>query len=82
MGRKNQWQIERDKIDALREKSMKSLTVDQLNAIKETHQTLADVLEMIRDCNDIYLSDARKLDNALKWKLRNEFNLEENNWYY
>ena len=34
MGRKNQWQIERDKIDALREKSMKSLTVDQLNAIK------------------------------------------------
>ena len=76
MGRKNQWQIERDKIDALREKSMKSLTVDQLNAIKETHQTLADVLEMIRDCNDIYLSDARKLDNAF-WKLRNEFNLEE-----
>ena len=78
MGRKNQWQIERDKIDALREKSMKSLTVDQLNAIKETHQTLADVLEMIRDCNDIYLSDARKLDNAF-WKLRNEFNLEEKN---
>ena len=76
MGRKNQWQIERDKVDALREKSMKSLTVDQLNAIKETHQTLADVLEMIRDCNDIYLSDARKLDNAF-WKLRNEFNLEE-----
>ena len=76
MGRKNQWQIERDKIDALREKSMKSLTVDQLNAIKETHKTLADVLEMIRDCNDLYLSDARKLDNAF-WKLRNEFNLEE-----
>ena len=76
MGRKNQWQIERDKIDALREKSMKSLTVDQLNAIKETHQTLADVLEMIRDCNDIYLSDARKLDNAF-WKLKNEFNMED-----
>jgi len=76
MGRKNKWELERDKIDALREKSMKSLTVDQLNAIKETHQTLADVLEMIRDCNDIYLSDARKLDNAF-WKLRNEFNLEE-----
>ena len=78
MGRKNKWELERDKIDALREKSMKSLTVDQLNAIKETHQTLADVLEMIRDCNDIYLSDARKLDNAF-WKLRNEFNLEEKN---
>ena len=76
MGRKNQWQIERDKADSLRTKAMKSLTVDQLNAIKGTHKTLADVLEMIRDCNDLYLSDARKLDNAF-WKLRNEFNLEE-----
>jgi|TARA_R110002073_G_scaffold304312_1_gene473031 hypothetical protein len=76
MGRKNQWQIERDKVDALREKSMKSLTIDQLNAIKETHQTLADCLMMIRDCNDLYLSDTRKLDNVF-WKLKNEFNLEE-----
>ena len=76
MGRKNQWEIERDKEDALRTKAMNSLTVDQLNAIKETHKTLANVLEMIRDCNDLYLSDARKLDNAF-WKLRNEFNLEE-----
>ena len=76
MGRKNQWQIERDKADSLRTKAMKSLTVDQLNAIKETHKTLADVLEMIRDCNDMYLSDVRKLDDAF-WKLRNEFNLEE-----
>jgi len=76
MGRKNQWQIERDKVDVLREKSMKSLTVDQLNAIKETHQTLADCLMMIRDCNDLYLSDTRKLDNVF-WKLKNEFNLEE-----
>jgi hypothetical protein len=76
MGRKNQWQIERDKADSLREKSMKSLTVDQLNAIKDTHKTLADCLMMIRDCNDLYLSDTRKLDDAF-WKLQNEFNLGE-----
>ena len=76
MGRKNQWQIERDKADSLRTKAMKSLTVDQLNAIKETHKTLADCLMMIRDCNDLYLSDTRKLDNVF-WKLKNEFNLEE-----
>ena len=42
----------------------------------ETHQTLADCLMMIRDCNDLYLSDTRKLDNVF-WKLKNEFNLEE-----
>ena len=74
MGRKNQWEIERDKEDALRTKAMNSLTVDQLNAIKETHKTLANVLEMIRDCNDIYLSDVRKLDDAF-WKLKHQFNL-------
>ena len=74
MGRKNKWELERDKADALRTKAMKSLTVDQLNAIKDTHKTLADCLMMIRDCNDLYLSDTRKLDDAF-WKLKNEFNL-------
>ena len=74
MGRKNQWEIERDKEDALRTKAMNSLTVDQLNAIKETHKTLYNVLEIIRDCNDIYLSDVRKLDDAF-WKLKHQFNL-------
>ena len=49
MGRKNKWELERDKADALRTKAMKSLTVDQLNAIKDTHKTLADCLMMIRD---------------------------------
>jgi hypothetical protein len=29
---------------------------------------------MIRDCNDIYLSDVRKLDDAF-WKLKHQFNL-------
>jgi hypothetical protein len=53
---------------------MESLTVDQLNAIKETHKTLSNVLEIIRDCNDIYLSDVRKLDDAFL-KLKHQFNL-------
>ena len=76
MGRKNQWEIERDKEDALRTKAMNSLTVDQLNAIKETHKALRHVLSIIADCNDMYLSDVRKLDDAF-WKIRNAFNLEE-----
>jgi hypothetical protein len=74
MGRKNQWEITRDKEAILRTKAMESLTVDQLNAIKETHKTLSNVLEIIRDCNDIYLSDAKKLDDAF-WKLKHQFNL-------
>jgi len=76
MGRKNQWQIERDKADALRTKAMSSLTVEQLHAIKETHKTLRHVLSIIADCNDMYLSDVGKLDVAF-WKLKNAFNLGE-----
>ena len=69
------YKAQRDKQDALKTKAMKSLTADQLNAIKQTHKTLSDALDMLRECNDLYLSDIRKLDDAF-WKLKNEFNLE------
>ena len=71
---KNEWQIERDKADAIRAKAMKTLTEDQLNAIKETRRALEDALNMLGEMNDLYLSDIRKLDDAF-WKLKNEFNL-------
>jgi len=74
MTKKTEWEIERDKADSVRRKAMKSLTMDQLMAIKETHQTLSDALDMLSETNDLYLSDIRKLDDAF-WKLRNEFNL-------
>tara|TARA_R110002051_G_scaffold294435_1_gene359709 strand:- start:183 stop:416 length:234 start_codon:yes stop_codon:yes gene_type:complete len=76
MGRKAKWELDRDKRDALKKKAMSSLTVEQLHAIKETHKTLRHVLSIIADCNDMYLSDVRKLDDAF-WKIRNAFNLEE-----
>ena len=78
MGRKSKWELERDKQDALRKKAKKSLTQDQLVAIEKTYKALDGVLLNIREIEDIYLSDIRKLDNCL-WKLKHEFNLEDNN---
>jgi hypothetical protein len=75
MTKKNEWEIQRDKQNALRAKTMKSLTADQLNAIKQTHKTLSDALDMLRECNDLYLSDIKKLDDAF-WQLKNQFVLE------
>ena len=69
-----EWEIERDEADAIREAAMKSLTVDQMEAIKETHKTLGDALNMLSEINDLYLSDIRKLDDVF-WKIKNEFNL-------
>ena len=76
MGRKNQWEIERDKADALREKSMKGLTEDQLKAINRTYKAIEDALHNIREMEDLYLSDIRNLDNAF-WTLKHQFNLGE-----
>ena len=76
MGRKAKWELDRDKRDALKKKAMSSLTVEQLHAIKETHKALRHVLSIIADCNDMYLSDVRKLDDVF-WKIRNAFNLGE-----
>jgi len=77
MTKKTEWEIERDKADAVRAKAMMSLTVDQAKAIKETYKALEDALDMLREMNDLYLSDIRKLDNAF-WKIKNEFNLGDN----
>jgi hypothetical protein len=45
MTKKNEWEIERDMADTLRENAVKSLTSDQLNAINKTYKTLETVLE-------------------------------------
>jgi len=75
MTKKDKWEIERDEQDALKTKAMKSLTVDQLNAIKETHETISSCLMMIRDCNDLYMSDIAKLEDSF-WQLKHQFLLE------
>jgi hypothetical protein len=74
MTKKNEWEIERDMADTLRENAVKSLTSDQLNAINKTYKTLETVLDNIKVMEDICLSDIRNLNNAF-WKLKHGFNL-------
>ena len=69
------YKAQRDKQNNLKLKAMKSLTVDQLDAIKKTHKTVADCLAMLRDCNDLYVSDVGKLESIF-WELQNQFVLE------
>jgi hypothetical protein len=75
MTKKNQYQIEREREEAIIKKTMKGLTGDQLKAIDETHKSLANALSMLTETNDLYLSDIRKLDDAF-WKLKHQFNLK------
>ena len=75
MTKKNQYEIEREREEAIIKKTMKGLSSDQLKAIEETHKSLANALSMLTETNDLYLSDIRKLDDAF-WKLKHQFNLK------
>jgi len=46
------------------QKAKKHLTEDQFKALEEAHETLRECLQMLYDCQDLYLSDVRKLDTA------------------
>ena len=72
--KKTEWEIQQAKIDADREKAMKSMTEEQIEVIRKTHNALEDVLTNIQDIEDIYLSDIRALNECM-WKLKYEFNL-------
>jgi len=76
MTKKTEWEIDRDKADALKAKAIKSLSEDQLKAINRTYKAIEDALHNIREIEDLYLSDIRNLDNAF-WVLKYQFNLGE-----
>jgi hypothetical protein len=77
MTKKTEWEIDRDKADALKAKAMKALSEDQLKAINRTYKAIEDALHNIREMEDLYLSDIRNLDNAF-WTLKHQFNLGDN----
>jgi hypothetical protein len=74
MTTKSDHEIEREAAQKARAKAMKDLTPEQLAAIKKTHDQLRSALNMICECNDLYLSDIRELENCF-WALHNNFNL-------
>ena len=73
---KTKWQLEHEKREIERGKGMKDLTENQLQAIKEAHRILKNVLSNINDVEDIYLSDIRDMSESM-WKLEHQFNLYE-----
>lgn len=70
------WEEQRKLDQAKRKKAMQGLTPEQLKAIKEVHKALQDALGMLYECQDLYLSDIRKLDNSF-YTIQREFNLED-----
>ena len=75
---KSEWEKKQKKVHIDRKKGIKSMTQDQREIVIKAHRALSDVLSNIYDMDDLYLSDIREL-NTVMWKLKHEFNLEDNN---
>ena len=69
------YQAERERQTKKNNIGMSKLTEKQLKSIKKTYETLSNVLCMLGECKDLYLSDLRDLENCF-WQLKNNFNLE------
>ena len=61
------------------QKGIDNLTDEQMKAIKETERNLSSALQMLFECQDLYLSDIRNLEQSM-WDLRRNFNLDERDW--
>ena len=76
--KKEQWEIERDKEIADRQKAMGAMTVGQLQTVHDSYNAINAALLSIRDINDLMLSDIKALDEAC-YKLFDEFNMRGEN---
>ncbi len=70
---KEAWEIARDKRIKAQAKGLKGMTDDQLDAVDSAFNSLENALHMIKEINDLYMSDIGKLEEAY-YKLRNTFN--------
>ncbi len=74
MTKKQDWEIKLDKKRELRKKGLKALTLEQIQAGRDTYNALNGAVLNIRDINDLLLSDIKALDDA-QYNLHHEFNL-------
>ena len=71
---RSEWEIERDKAGAIREAAMKSLTVDQMEAIHNTYDAMQDFIQEYSDMFDVTSETARKMQNSF-WAISHQFHM-------
>ena len=57
-----------------RQKGINGMSDEQIKTVKETEKHLNSALQMIFECQDLYMSDIRNLEQSM-WDLRRSFNL-------
>lgn len=70
-----EWKIELNKRLEENKKNYDLLTKIQQDAIKSAQRNMKNAVEMLQECNDLYVSDVRKLSEA-QWQLYEAFRTE------
>ena len=70
---------ESELIEINRKKGIDGMTDEQMKAVKETERHLSSALQMIFECQDMYMSDIRNLEQSM-WDLRRAFDLDRRDW--
>ena len=70
---------ESELIEISRQKGIQGMSEEQMKAVKDTEQHLSSALQMLFECQDLYLSDIRNLEQSM-WDLRRSFNLDKRDW--
>lgn len=66
-------------LEISRQKGIKGMSDEQIKAVKEAEKHLSSALQMIFECQDMYMSDIRNLEQSM-WDLRRSFNLDKRDW--
>jgi hypothetical protein len=70
---------ESELIEINRKKGIDGMTDEQMKAVKETERHVSSALQMLFECQDLYLSDIRNLEQSM-WDLRRAFDLDRRDW--
>ena len=70
---------ESELIEIARQKGIQGMSEEQMTAVKETEKHLSSALQMLFECQDLYLSDIRNLEQSM-WDLRRAFDLDGRDW--
>jgi len=68
-----------ESIEIARQKGIQGMSEEQMKAVKEAEKHLSSALQMLFECQDMYLSDIRNLEQSM-WDLRRAFNLDKRDW--
>ena len=68
------WEKKRESEALERQERIDGLSKEQRDAVKEAYQAISAAMMSLHECQDLWLSDVKKLDDSM-WSIRREFNL-------